>query len=81
MSTTTSTGMNTDFQHIGLQQRGHVAVISLRGPDRPNALNYTDLNQVIRAEHRANDAVRGPAVQKEAVQAFLEKCEPRFTGS
>ena len=39
-----------------------------------------DLNLVIQAEHRANDAVRGTADQKEAVQAFLEKREPKFTG-
>ena len=43
--------------------------------------HYPDLKQVIETEHRANDAVRGTADQKEAVQAFLEKREPRFTGS
>ena len=43
--------------------------------------HYPDLNQVIEAEHQANDAVRGTADQKEAVQAFLEKREPKFTGS
>ncbi len=43
--------------------------------------HYPDLNQVIQAEHRANDAVRGTADQKEAVQAFLEKGQPKFTGS
>jgi len=43
--------------------------------------HYPDLNQVIEAEHRANDAVRGTADQKEAVQAFLEKREPKFTGN
>ena len=42
--------------------------------------HYPDLNQVIEAEHRANDAVRGTADQKEAVQAFLEKREPNFKG-
>ena len=43
--------------------------------------HYPDLNRVIETEHRANDAVRGTADQKEAVQAFLEKREPEFTGS
>ena len=42
--------------------------------------HYPDLNQVIESEHRANDAVRGTADQKEAVQAFLEKRAPDFTG-
>ena len=42
--------------------------------------HYPDLNQVIESEHRANDAVRGTADQKEAVQAFLEKRTPDFTG-
>ena len=43
--------------------------------------HYPDLNRVIEMEHRANDAVRGTADQKEAVQAFLEKREPEFNGS
>ena len=43
--------------------------------------HYPDMNQVIGAEHQANDAVRGTADQREAVQAFLEKREPKFTGS
>ena len=42
--------------------------------------HYPDLNQVIETEHRANDPVHGTADQKEAVQAFLEKREPRFKG-
>jgi 2-(1,2-epoxy-1,2-dihydrophenyl)acetyl-CoA isomerase len=43
--------------------------------------HYADLNQVIEAEHRANDAVQGTADQIEAIQAFLEKRQPNFTGS
>ena len=43
--------------------------------------HYPDLNRVIETEHRANDAVRGTADQQEAVQAFLEKREPKFTGA
>ncbi|PKB71181.1 MAG: hypothetical protein BZY87_06845 [SAR202 cluster bacterium Io17-Chloro-G6] len=43
--------------------------------------HYPDLNRVIEAEHRANDAVQGTADQKEAVQAFLEKREPKFVGN
>ncbi len=43
--------------------------------------HYPDLNRIIEAEHRANDAVRGTADQREAVQAFVEKREPKFTGS
>jgi len=42
--------------------------------------HYADLHRVIEAEHRANDAVRGTADQKEAAQAFLDKREPNFTG-
>ncbi|MDA0262712.1 MAG: enoyl-CoA hydratase/isomerase family protein [Chloroflexi bacterium] len=42
--------------------------------------HYADLEQVIESEHRANVAIRGTADQKEAVDAFLEKREPRFTG-
>ena len=42
--------------------------------------HHPDLNQVIHTEHRANDAVRGTSDQSEAVQAFLEKREPKFTG-
>ncbi len=43
--------------------------------------HYPDLSQVIEAEHRANDAVRGTADQQEAVRAFVEKRDPKFTGS
>ena len=43
--------------------------------------HYPDLDQVIMTEHRANDAVRGTADQTEAIQAFLEKREPKFTGA
>ena len=40
-----------------------------------------DLTNVIELEHLANQAVRGTADQKEAVQAFLEKRKPNFTGT
>ncbi len=43
--------------------------------------HYPNLNQVIEAEHRANHAVKGTSDQKEAVRAFVEKREPKFTGS
>jgi enoyl-CoA hydratase/carnithine racemase len=43
--------------------------------------HYRDLNKVIEAEHQANDATRGTADQTEAVQAFLEKRAPTFTGT
>ena len=43
--------------------------------------HYPDLDQVIMTEHRANDPVRGTADQTEAIQAFLEKREPKFTGA
>ena len=43
--------------------------------------HYPDLSQVIEAEHRANDAVRDTADQQEAVRAFVEKRDPKFTGS
>ena len=39
-----------------------------------------DLRNVIELEQLANEAVRGTADQKEAVQAFLEKREPNFVG-
>jgi 2-(1,2-epoxy-1,2-dihydrophenyl)acetyl-CoA isomerase len=43
--------------------------------------HYPDLNRVIEVEHRANDPLRGTSDQTEAVQAFLEKRTPNFTGS
>jgi 2-(1,2-epoxy-1,2-dihydrophenyl)acetyl-CoA isomerase len=43
--------------------------------------HYADLQTVIETEHRANDALRGTADQTEAVQAFLEKRAPNFTGT
>jgi 2-(1,2-epoxy-1,2-dihydrophenyl)acetyl-CoA isomerase len=43
--------------------------------------HHPGLHQVIEMEHRANDPVRGTADQKEAVQAFLEKRQPNFTGN
>ncbi len=43
--------------------------------------HLADLGQVIQNEHRANDPLRGSDDQSEAVQAFLEKREPKFTGS
>ena len=43
--------------------------------------HYPDLNLVIETEHRANDPVKGTSDQMEAIQAFLEKREPKFTGS
>jgi len=44
-------------------------------------VHHTSLNKVILAEHRANDPLRGTNDQKEAVQAFLEKRPPKFTGT
>ena len=43
--------------------------------------HYPDLNRVIETEHRANDPIKGTSDQMEAIQAFLEKREPKFTGS
>jgi 2-(1,2-epoxy-1,2-dihydrophenyl)acetyl-CoA isomerase len=43
--------------------------------------HYPDLNRVIETEHRANDPVKGTSDQMEAIQAFLEKRDPKFTGS
>lgn len=40
-----------------------------------------DLSQIIQTEHRANDPLRGTNDQREAVEAFLEKREPKFSGS
>ena len=40
-----------------------------------------DLSQVIQREHRANAPLRGTKDQQEAVESFLEKREPKFTGS
>ena len=40
-----------------------------------------DLSHVIQTEHRANDPLRGTNDQQEAVEAFLEKREPKFSGS
>ena len=40
-----------------------------------------DLSHVIKTEHRANDPLRGTNDQQEAVEAFLEKREPEFSGS
>jgi 2-(1,2-epoxy-1,2-dihydrophenyl)acetyl-CoA isomerase len=42
---------------------------------------HPDLHQVIVTEHQASSPLRGTTDQKEAVQAFLEKREPKFTGS
>ena len=44
-------------------------------------VHHTSLNKVILAEHRANDPLRGTNDQTEAIQAFLEKRLPKFTGS
>ena len=41
---------------------------------------YPDLQQVIEAEHLANQAIRGSEDRVEAVSAFLEKREPKFIG-
>ena len=42
---------------------------------------YPDLNEVIVTESQASRPLRGTADQKEAVQAFLEKRQPEFTGN
>ena len=42
--------------------------------------HYANLRDIIELEHSANEVVRGTADQKEAVQAFLEKRKPNFTG-
>jgi 2-(1,2-epoxy-1,2-dihydrophenyl)acetyl-CoA isomerase len=42
---------------------------------------HPDLHEVIVTEHRASSTLRGTADQKEAVQAFLEKRTPKFTGT
>jgi enoyl-CoA hydratase/carnithine racemase len=44
-------------------------------------VHHTSLNKVILAEHRANDPLRGTNDQTEAIQAFLEKRRPKFTGN
>lgn len=41
---------------------------------------YPDLQQVIEAEHLANQAIHGSKDRIEAVSAFLEKREPKFIG-
>lgn len=42
---------------------------------------HPDLHEVIVTEHQASSTLRGTADQKEAVQAFLDKRTPKFTGS
>ncbi len=42
---------------------------------------HPDLHEVIVTEHQAGSPLRGTADQKEAVQAFLAKRAPKFTGS
>ena len=51
----TNTNMNTDFQHIDLERRNHVALITLQRPDRLNALNRLMAQEL----HDALDQVAG----------------------
>lgn len=43
--------------------------------------NYPDLKRVIESEHSANDPINDTRDRLEAVNAFLEKREPKFTGA
>ena len=55
--------------------------LAVKATKRLFNIHHTSLNKVILAEHRANDPLRGTSDQKEAIQAFLEKRTPKFTGT
>ncbi|MCH8989453.1 MAG: enoyl-CoA hydratase/isomerase family protein [Chloroflexi bacterium] len=55
---------DTEFQHIALQRRGQVAVITLQRPDRLNALN----RQMAQELHDVLDQLAGEFPETRAVE-------------
>ncbi len=72
--------MQTNYQHLLVQQNGSVLTLTMNRPEVLNAFNDTMLEELTEAVEAAQDLAFETSDHREGVMAFLQKRPPKYTG-